>query len=112
MPDLEKVIKGMEYCIDYARRIKDKINDVPCKGCPYVGLKDKKVGDGDCIDTMIADAIALLKAREPVEYVIHCKNADLNNGAEFACGECGGSLLHKKLSYCPWCGREVKWDDD
>lgn len=54
-------------------------------------------------------AIALLKEQEPVEYVVHCNNADLSNGTEFACGECGGSLLHKKVNYCPWCGKAVKW---
>lgn len=57
-----------------------------------------------------ADAIVLLKAQEPVEPVIHCKNADLSNGAEFACSGCGGSFLHKAVNYCPWCGRTVKWD--
>lgn len=61
----EKVIKGMEYCIDYAQRIKDQINDVPCQGCPYSGLKPKKVGQGDCMDTMLQDAITLLKAQKP-----------------------------------------------
>jgi hypothetical protein len=55
------------------------------------------------------DIITVLKAQEPVEYVVHCKNADLSNGTEFACGECGGSLLHKKVNYCPWCGRGVRW---
>lgn len=65
----------------------------------------------DCVEvSVLRDALALLKAQEPVEYVVHCKNADLSNGTEFACGECGGSLLHKRVNYCPWCGQAVKWE--
>ena len=61
----EKVIKGMEYCINYAQRVKDLINDVPCEGCPYVALKSIAVGQGDCIDSLFKDVLALLKAQEP-----------------------------------------------
>ena len=90
----EKVISGLEWCLF----------KTGCNGCPY---------RNDCDDgtNMEKDALALLKAQEPVEYVVHCKNADFSNGTEFACGECGGSLLHKRVNYCPWCGKAVKWDD-
>ena len=64
--DRDKVIKGIECCIDYAQRVKDLINDVPCEGCPYVALKSIAVGQGDCIDSLFKDAIALLKAQEPM----------------------------------------------
>ena len=87
MLDREKVIKELA-------RIRDD----------YFG--EVTLYDGYALDT----AIALLKAQEPVEYVVHCKNADLSNGTEFACGECGGSLLHKRVNYCPYCGRAVKWE--
>ena len=63
--DRDKVIKGMECCIDYAQRVKDLINGVPCDGCPYVALKPIAVGQGDCIDSLFKDALALLKAQEP-----------------------------------------------
>ena len=56
MPDREKVLRGLECCaID--------IGDI-CDngGCPY---SDEYEGIGDtCIDTLMADALALLKAQE------------------------------------------------
>lgn len=102
MPDLSKIIKGMEYCIDYAQRIKDKINDVPCSGCPYVELKNKEVGYGDCIDTMIIDALALLKAQQPIEERLHlCESCikeypecdATKDGVEFGCGTGNDNII-------------------
>lgn len=46
----EKVIKGLERCIV-------DVYDEPCN-CPYDG-------DGGCINSLICDALALLKAQEP-----------------------------------------------
>ena len=88
MTDRENVIKGLErFIADFK---------------PFCGNK---------FDWQrVYDALAMLKAQEPVEYVVHRNNADLSNGTEFACGACGGSLLHKKVNYCPWCGRAVKWE--
>ena len=57
MVDREKVIKGLECCISG--------NPAICKrvGCPYAEEHD---GIGDvCIDHLMADAVALLKAQEP-----------------------------------------------
>ena len=57
MVDKEKVIKGLECCISG--------NTAICKrvGCPYAeehnGISDT------CIDYLMADALALLKAQEP-----------------------------------------------
>ena len=54
---LEKVIKALECCISG--------NPAICKrvGCPYAEEHD---GIGDtCIDHLMADALALLKAQEP-----------------------------------------------
>lgn len=97
---MEKAVKGLECCIT--------MPDIypHCEECPYADE------EGMCVDMdeLHRDALALLKAQEPVEYVVHCKNADFSNGTEFACGECGGSLLHKKVNYCPWCGKKVKWE--
>ena len=92
----EEIIKGLECCV-----LRDPDDKPRCSECPY---------DGACLNRLKYDALALLKAQEPVEYVVHCKNADLSNGIEFACGECGGSLLHKKVNYCPWCGRAMRWE--
>lgn len=59
------------------------------------------------------DAIALLKAQEPVEPVL-----DIDT---WKCGNCGHTLEHQELlsdnvlfheqyDYCPECGRAVKWE--
>lgn len=49
MPDLEKVIIGLEGCLGIGT----------CGGCPY-GPEGK-----DCITALARDALALLKAQEP-----------------------------------------------
>lgn len=52
----------------------------------------------------IIDALAMLKEREPVKAE---KRLELK---EFiVCGYCKSHLLHK-FSYCPECGRSVKWE--
>lgn len=59
------------------------------------------------------DAIALLKAQEPVGPVV-----DIDT---WKCGNCGHALehqqllgdnvlLHEQYNYCPECGRAVKWE--
>ena len=50
MPDVEKVIKGIEQCLIGA-----------CKPCPYYN-NDVSCG---CKDKLMEDSIALLKAQEP-----------------------------------------------
>lgn len=58
MPDREKVIKGLECCVSGNTAICERL------GCPYA---DEHEGIGDtCIDTLMADALALLKAQEPI----------------------------------------------
>lgn len=52
MPDLEKVIKGLEHCGSADM----------CDKCPYLVKDIENEGDG-C--QMFADALALLKAQEP-----------------------------------------------
>ena len=70
-------------------------------------------------DTMIrrnitAEAIALLKAQDPVKPVV-----DIDT---WKCGNCGHTLEHQELlgdnvlfheqyNFCPECGRPVKWND-
>lgn len=62
---------------------------------------------------LIADALELLKAQEPVKPVV-----DIDT---WKCGNCGHALEHQQLlgdnvlfheqyNYCPECGRAVKWD--
>lgn len=93
MPNLEYIIGGLE---SFLCKVKAK------KTCEINGIMLSADG--------VESIVVMLKAQEPVEYVVHCKNADLSNGTEFACGKCGGSLLHKKVNYCPECGRAVKWE--
>ena len=92
MPDRDNVIKRLEECLSAS-----------CRGfrtCPYSD------NEWDAVET----ALALLRERETVEPVVHCKDANLSNGADFACSGCGGSFLHKVVNFCPWCGKKVKWD--
>jgi hypothetical protein len=63
MADREKVIRGLECCID---------PEVPCRECPYYNY-------GHCDpDDVRRDALALLKEQEPrvmtLEEVIHSKD--------------------------------------
>ena len=101
MAELEKVIKGLEICI----RVQD--NEKCPDECPY--RKDICYGTVG----LMADALALLKAQEPVE-----PDVDVDT---WICGKCGhkleyqemvGSniLFHEQYSYCPNCGTAVKWD--
>ena len=103
MPDREKVIKGLECCVTmpdiYPR----------CEECPYADA------EGTCanLNGLHRDALALLKAQEPVEPVV-----DIDT---WKCGNCGHTLehqqllgdnvlLHEQYNYCPECGRAVKRD--
>ena len=88
MPDREKVIKGLEQFI-----------------------ADFKSFCGNNADWQrVYDALALLKAQEPVEPNLLVMNGRLSNGTKYICGGCGGSFFHQKVNFCPWCGRAVKWD--
>ena len=51
MPDIEKVIKGLECCF--------RGND--CRNCPYKEVFNPERPNLDCIDMTREDAIALLK---------------------------------------------------
>lgn len=111
----EKVIKGLEYCIDYMQRVVDAINEVPCNGCPYVALKPNAAGQGDCIDTLFKDALTVLKAQEPATVIqISCTKTQMSG----VCPSCMMPITSPKLgsihvtTHCQFCGKAVKWDDD
>lgn len=101
MPDIEKVIKGLEgvyLCIS-------PVNHT-CGDCPY---QDNHV---ECIRRVLSDAIALLKDQEPVE-----PNVIIDT---WVCGNCGtrlerqsmvgdNILFTERFDYCPSCGRKVLW---
>ena len=102
MPDLGKVIRGLEVC-KTAPELKEE-----CAGCPYDD------GQEDCIARMAADALALLKAQEPVKAIADGEDS-------YMCNNCGtvigwaewepGGIEEVKYKFCPECGRAVKWDE-
>lgn len=94
MPDREKVIKGLEHCLEGV---------VGCqKRCPY-----KR--DFACRSELARDALALLKKQEAVSTIV----MQMNDGCYIFCGSCNVMLAKNKpkgYKYCPWCGKKVNWN--
>ena len=88
MPDREKVISALECISNGAKQ--------PCHDCEYSKREEW------CIAECAKDALALLKAQEPLEPAI------VNGEPE--CAECLYELRSDADSYCPCCGRKVKWE--
>lgn len=101
MTDRGKVIKGLESCCKYPNEYGD------CLGgdCPYKPRID-------CHKELMRDAVALLKAQEPVKPK---RYQECRWFKTWRCGACGGTLVFRngtdKPKYCTDCGRAVKWDD-
>lgn len=99
--DREKVIKGLECCM------------VPpdlCDICPYAGTGDETHHRDYCNVKLIKDAIALLKAQEPVEPTIgRCEEYDGHDSWWYQCGKCGTPIDYND-KYCRMCGQAVKWE--
>ena len=95
MPDIEKVIKGLEVCTS---------KPCYCTDCPYKA--------NCCLDSqeVMEDALALLKeqeADEPISFMDGIVE-------RFACKKCGKHLLMTSWgrdNYCSKCGQKVKWND-
>ena len=126
MNNREKVIKGLKHC---------GFGDPgPCyeNDCPYYQSLD-------CTDELKKDILDLLKEQEVKEQCLktkcvicpHCANCDVDeNGLlkeqkPIPCGEkikagdimldfyeCGycNNAIRKPWRYCPFCGKEVKWE--
>ena len=99
MVEREKVIKGLQCCNE--RNIAEVCN------CPYQPSHKSDM----CLFELHADALALLKAQEPI------KPTRYQEGRWFKtwrCGACGGTLVFRngedKPNYCTDCGRPVKWE--
>ena len=121
MIDREKVIKGLECCTQHG-----SMCGLDCDG--YWSWTDESHTDmerfeyrtkcsyGDCktgcVKTLAKDALALLKAQEPVEPKM-MEFADEGMTWEKyevpTCGVCG-ALLGDAL-FCPMCGKAVKRND-
>ena len=104
MIDKEKVVKGLECCV----------NDKPfyhahCGECPYNGLIFNNLGG---CTKLYRDALVLLKEQEPVMWSYDGYDC-------FVCSNCGLRikdeavyyLMDKPISFCPACGRKVEWDE-
>lgn len=109
MADREKVIKGLECCTR---------GDVCFSDCPY--FKEVPMADGRCITAVQADALALLKEQEAIKPTTF---VDKDTGeTRYECSNCGYEVGYEELavsgiveikhSYCPNCGKKVKWDED
>ncbi len=91
MPDTETVIKGLE-AVSHSLYFEEAV----------------KPDDF----TMLLAAIDLLKEQEPVKPHWRCPTVYMNGTGkiELMCGNCGINIPLGKPSYCPWCGRAVKWE--
>lgn len=109
MPDVEKVIKGLETCYCLPSK---------CEDCPYHDLPDEQ----SCKDVLCLDAIALLKeqeAREPhyttLRYLVDGIEVAVRHPECPRCIEKGLMLwdaeIEKGQAFCKRCGQAVKWDD-
>lgn len=86
MPDREKVIKGLEYALEY---IRERPNPTATpKAMAMDGIKK---------------AIAMLKEQET--------DAEIEGGGRdwwYVCGECR-AVIDSSDSYCSKCGRRIRW---
>jgi len=105
LAELEKVIRGLEICI----RVQD--NEKCPDECPY--RKDICYGTVG----LMADALSLLKAQEPVapeEYTVIVSQYGNAEHKCYRCGACKCGLIRNtnwRQKYCPECGRAVKWPE-
>ena len=108
MPDRKKVIKGLEYCITHYNCRDNRKPD-----CPYLDLCEPiKDATGN---TLMRDALALLKEQEP-KPIAYTDNP--YTGLPVArCPKCGKfarqfhAATDEETHFCPWCGQAVKWDE-
>ena len=98
MPDLEKVIKGIEICLSFG--LPDR-----CVECTY--------HRNGCDQKKEQDALELLRAARP-EPPVHLK-PKMKKSRYFTqpcCAECGQFFpTNQKPNYCSNCGRGVDWSD-
>ena len=98
MHDIEKVIKGLEETEIMLSKAVDRGGEMSVMGA-FKCLK------------RVTDTLALLKEQEPVMWSYDGYNC-------FMCSNCGLRvndevyyIMDKPISFCPACGRKVKWYD-
>ena len=101
MDKREKVIKGLECCL--------ASKYPPCGECGYDG--DMNYNDAwSCRLSLMADALALLKAQEQKPISASIVDSDGGLMHWWACGNCQAPI-NPEDRYCHECGRAVKWDE-
>lgn len=108
MVDRDKVVKGLECCIEKLDTVVNRTHGFNCIACPYF----RKC---EAINSLVGlplarDVFALLKAQEPVKP----RREDAWPAPIFSCGKCGACLQttpYYKAKYCFDCGQAVKWND-
>lgn len=108
MADQEKVIRGLECCIETNEMCWDNPK------CPYNGCQDMARGEG-CMSLMMRDALTLLKAKEPM---VDGKRQEVISGFTLYCPNCGyantrwGAISpwENTVFYCGKCERALKWE--
>ena len=100
MPDVEKVLKGLECCL--------RINDnARCKECGYW----RNTPDNLCERRLKEDALELLKERVKGKYVPCKVKTSTGKWDGEKCSVCGvqfiGSSSHD-WGFCPKCGAELE----
>ena len=105
MTESEKVIKAFEFCLMPPSREELENNICSHEDCPYY----REYNGGKCVSAAAADAIALLKAQEPVEPTIGGDADGPCGNWWYQCGKCKEAIdYHDK--YCRDCGQAVKWE--
>ena len=102
MTERENVIEWLDFCI---RNTDGSICECEMSGCPYLGGSDF----GNCFVTLMNDALALLKAQEPVEPKKSAVELAGLRTWDWACPKCN-CILAYRANYCSCCGRAVKWE--
>jgi hypothetical protein len=98
----EKVIKGLEICSagEWNSTGGRDHTDCPYYPAGYTGCTCK---------LLMRDALAMLKAQEPVEPKKLMEKNKNGYRWRFYCGKCGDEI-DRLDKYCRHCGRPVKWD--
>ena len=113
MSDKETVINCLQLCDGRAIYMGHG-----CEKCSYL---DGTESGEKCIEHLHADALAILLEQEAIK-VVRVQNIQTTTydwgeetevRADFYCPACKrlvASGYSAQFPYCPWCGREVKWE--
>ena len=100
MVDREKVIAGLEC----HRVFNCEIDAYTKTMCPYWDHEE-------CSQTLMADALELLKEQEPVKPKKWVpKGQAMARVRGYYCPVCDTSVVRGDR-FCHWCGRELTWDE-